>query len=167
MKSEFLKFVFVPFFVACTSQVWAFDESRPVDIQQSFLKTEILQDGKKLSNQDFFPALDTLPEAEDIIESSETAWDIGYGFVLAGPMALLYGATANASNPQTGLNFMLGGALGTAGGLYLINLSAKWRARAGSIYNEDRTTEKPHYRMYLVPFLAFQDAAGLRVGLTF
>lgn len=112
------------------------DASRPVEIQSSFFKTEIRQDGELVSDAELLPVLDLLPEAESDLEMAGPAWDIGYGLTLMSPFILAHGMTLASSSWKRGEGSVLLGATALGAGIYLLNWSVRLRASAAKSFNE-------------------------------
>lgn len=134
--------------------VQAFDPNKPVELESSYFKMKLSQDHSEVSENEFREALDTLPEAEDLMDSAKLYWNFAQATILGGPLMLIYGVTTNQYNYQTGQTFMAYGAVITAGSLWLLHAAAKNRKEAVQIYNRDRTEEKPTPRMWMSPILA-------------
>jgi hypothetical protein len=138
-----------------------------VQIQESFFKTHFIQGNERVSNDDFRPGIETLAEAEDLIDSSETYWNVGLTLCLGGPLMLLHGLSATADNYEAGQKYIAGGTILSAAGVYLVHMSARNRAEAGEISNNDKTTEKPTPRLWLSPILANGNTGGVLLKMEF
>lgn len=130
------------------------DMTKPVQVQQSFFKSQVSQDGRLLSDEELMSALDLLPDAESDLETVEPAWNVGYGLTLMSPILLIHGLILASSDWKRGEGSVLVGTAGLGTGIYLLNWSVRLRAQAAEAYNqslgETPVTPPLHLRFDLV-----------------